>query len=43
MGICDNDSWLNAKDYIPKYFAIIKLAWLMVVQEGYKQWQEAIR
>ena len=42
MGICDDDGWLDAKDYTPKYSAIIKLAWLIVVQEGYKQQQEAI-
>jgi hypothetical protein len=33
---------LDAKDYTPKYSAIIKLAWLMVVQEGYERRQEAI-
>jgi hypothetical protein len=26
MGIRDDDRWLDAKDYTPKYSAIIKLA-----------------
>jgi len=39
----DNNRWLDAKDYTPKYSAIIKLARLMVVQEGYERRQEAIR
>jgi hypothetical protein len=34
---------LDAEDYTPKYSAVIKLARLMVVQEGYKQQQEAIK
>jgi hypothetical protein len=34
----DNNGWLDTKDYTPKYSAIIKLARLMVVQEGYKRW-----
>jgi hypothetical protein len=43
MGIRDDNGWLDAKDYMPKYSAIVKLARLMVVQEGYEQRQEAIR
>jgi RecQ family ATP-dependent DNA helicase len=43
MGIRDDDGWLDADDYTPKYSAIIKLARLMVVQEGYERRQEAIR
>jgi hypothetical protein len=43
IGMRYDDGWLNAKDYTPKYSAIIKLAQLMVVQEGYKRWQKAIR
>ena len=37
LGIWDDDGWLNAEDYTPKYSAIIKLARLMVVQEAYEQ------
>jgi hypothetical protein len=43
MGMCDDNRWLDAKDYIFKYSAIIKLAWLIVVQKGYKRRQEAIQ
>jgi hypothetical protein len=43
MGIRDDDGWLDAEDYTPKYSAIIKLAQLMVVQEGYERRQEAIK
>jgi hypothetical protein len=43
LGIRDNGGWLDAEDYTLKYSAIIKLARLMVVQEGYKQQQEAIK
>ena len=43
MGIRDDDGWIDAEDYTPKYSAIIKLARLMVVQEGYEQRQEAIK
>jgi hypothetical protein len=43
MGIHDDDGWLDAKDYTPKYSAIVKLAQLMVVQEGYERRQEAIQ
>jgi len=41
--IRDDDGWIDAKDYKPKYSGIIKLDWLMVVQEGYEQRQEAIK
>jgi hypothetical protein len=43
LGMRDDDRWLDAKDYMPKYSAIIKVARLMVVQEGYERRQEAIR
>jgi hypothetical protein len=42
LGIQDNQSWLDADDYTPKYSAIIKLTQLIVVQEGYKRRQEVI-
>ena len=42
IGIRDNDGWLDAKDYTPKYSAIIKLARLIVIQEGYERRQKAI-
>src|SRR6516162_5039021 len=35
------DAWMQ--DYTPKYSAVIKLARLMVVQEGYEQRQESIK
>jgi hypothetical protein len=37
IGMRDDDGWLDAEDYTPKYSAIIKLARLMVVQEGYER------
>jgi len=43
LGIRDDDGWLDADDYTPKYLAVIKLARLIVVQEGYEQQQEAIK
>ena len=43
MGIRDDDGWLDAEDYTPKYSAIIKLARLMVVQEGYERREAAIQ
>jgi len=43
LGIRDDDGWLDAEDYTPKYSAVIKLARLIVVQEGYEQRQEAIK
>ena len=42
LGIREDDRWLDAEDYMPKYSAVIKLAWLMVVQEAYERRQEAI-
>lgn len=43
LGIRDDDGWLDVEDYTLKYSAVIKLTRLMVVQEGYKQRQEAIK
>jgi len=43
LGIRDDNGWLDAEDYTPKYSAVIKLARLIVVQEGYEQRQEAIK
>ena len=43
LGMQDDDGWLDAKDYTPKYSAVIKLAQLMVIQEAYKQRQEKIK
>jgi hypothetical protein len=43
LGIRDDDGWLDAEDYTPKYSAVIKLARLMVVQEGYEQRQETMK
>jgi hypothetical protein len=40
MGIRNDGGWLG---YTPKYSAIIKLAQLAVVQEGYERRQEAIQ
>ncbi len=37
-----NQGWHDAKDFMPKYSAVIKLARLMVVHEAYKQRQEQI-
>jgi hypothetical protein len=39
----DDDGRLDAEDYTPKYLAVIKLARLMVVQEGYERRQEALK
>ena len=36
LGMREDNGWLDAEDYTPKYSAIIKLAWLMVVQEAYE-------
>jgi hypothetical protein len=41
-GIREDNGWLDAEDYIPKYSAVIKLARLIVVQEAYKRRREAI-
>ena len=43
LGIQDDEGWLDAEDYTPKYSAVIKLARLMVVQEAYEQRQNAIK
>jgi hypothetical protein len=42
LGMREDNKWLNAKDYTLKYLTIIKLAWLMVIQEAYKWRREAI-
>jgi hypothetical protein len=42
LGMREDDGWLDAEDYTPKYSAVIKLARLMVVQEAYKRRREAI-
>jgi len=42
LGIQEDDGWLDAEDYTPKYSAVIKLARLIVVQEAYKRRQESI-
>ena len=42
LGMREDDGWLDAEDYIPKYSAVIKLARLMVVQEAYERRREAI-
>jgi hypothetical protein len=38
----EDDRWLDAEDYTPKYSAVIKLARLMVVQEACERRREAI-
>jgi hypothetical protein len=38
----EDNGWLDAEDYTPKYSAVIKLARLMVVQEAYERRREAI-
>ena len=42
LGMREDDGWLDAEDYTPKYSAVIKLARLMVVQEAYERRREAI-
>src|SRR6266536_3642655 len=42
LGMREDDGWLDAEDYTPKYSAVIKLARLMVVQEAYERRWEAI-
>jgi hypothetical protein len=42
LGMREDDGWLEAEDYTPKYSAVIKLARLMVVQEAYERRREAI-
>jgi hypothetical protein len=39
----EDDGWLDAEDYTPKYSAVIKLARLIVVQEAYERRREAIK
>ncbi|KAK5279582.1 hypothetical protein LTR40_007588 [Exophiala xenobiotica] len=43
LGMREDEGWLDAEDYTPKYSAVIKLARLMVVQEAYQRRQEAIQ
>jgi hypothetical protein len=43
LGMREDDSWLDAEDYTPKYSAVIKLAWLMVIQEAYEKRQKRIK
>ena len=43
LGIRDDEGWLDAEDYTPKYSAVIKLARLMVVQEAYEKKEEAMK
>ena len=43
LGIRDDDGWLDAEDYTPKYSAVIKLARLMVVQKAYEEREAAIK
>jgi superfamily II DNA helicase RecQ len=42
LGMREDDGWLDAEDYTPKYSAVIKLARLMVVQEACERRREAI-
>jgi hypothetical protein len=42
LGMREDDGWLDAEDYTPKYSAVIKLARLIVVQEAYERRREAI-
>ncbi|KFY83127.1 hypothetical protein V500_10159, partial [Pseudogymnoascus sp. VKM F-4518 (FW-2643)] len=42
LGLRDDEGWLDAEDYTPKYSAAIKLAQLMVVQEAYERKEEAM-
>jgi superfamily II DNA helicase RecQ len=43
LGMRDDEGWLDAEDYTPKYSAAIKLARLMVVQEAYEKKEEAMQ
>ena len=43
LGMREDDGWLDAEDYTPKYSAVIKLARLIVVQEAYERRREAIK
>ena len=40
LGIREDNGWLGAKEYTPKYSAIIKLARLMVIEEAYQLREE---
>lgn len=42
LGMREDNGWLDAEDYTPKYSAVIKLARLMVIQEAYERRREAI-
>ncbi|KAH6684807.1 hypothetical protein B0J14DRAFT_555754 [Halenospora varia] len=42
LGMREDDGWLDAEDYTPKYSVMIKLARLMVVQEAYERRQVEI-
>ncbi|KAL3420487.1 hypothetical protein PVAG01_08986 [Phlyctema vagabunda] len=42
LGMREDEGWLDAEDYTPKYSAVIKLARLMVVQEAYERQQAEI-
>ena len=42
LGLREDDGWLDAEDYTPKYSAVIKLARLMVIHEACIRRQEAI-
>jgi hypothetical protein len=43
LGMREDEGWLDAEDYTPKYSAVIKLARLMVIQEAYEERQEKIK
>jgi len=43
LGMRDDEGWLDAEDYTPKYSAAIKLARLMVVQEAYERKEAAMK
>jgi hypothetical protein len=38
LGLREDDGWLDAEDYSPKYSAVIKLARLMVINEACIRW-----
>jgi hypothetical protein len=42
LGIREDNGWYGAEDYTTNYSAVIKLARIMVVQEGYHRRQDAI-
>jgi RecQ family ATP-dependent DNA helicase len=42
LGMREDDGWLDAEDYTPKFSAVIKLSRLMVIQEAYERRQESI-